>query len=160
MEFKNYYNILQVAQDATQDEIKKAYRRLAKIWHPDINKSSSATETMQLITEAYVVLSDVVKRRDYDKKFANEFKESFSVTHNSNEKAYSSYTKSREESESDFEEWLKEYLKINIDKLNIIKLKNLEYNIIKEYNDKFCLDKNNIVFEDDLQKKKILIKKL
>ena len=159
MKSKNYYSILQVGHDATQDEIKKAYRRLAKIWHPDINKASNATETMQLITEAYLVLSDVSKRKDYDNQIASKFKESSPTTHNSNTRAYASYTKSREESESDFEEWLKEYLKINIDKLNIIELKNLKYNIIKEYNDRFYIDINNDVFED-LPKKKILVKKL
>ena len=157
MGFKNYYDILHVTHNATQEEIKKAYRSLAKKWHPDINKSSNATEMMQLITEAYAVLSDVDKRREYDKQYANEFKESLSRTHNSNEEAYSSYTKSREESESDFEEWLKEYLKINLDNLNKTELINLK-NMIIEYNKKFFAGMYDINYKDDLLKNKLILK--
>lgn len=134
MKSKNYYEILQVAHDATQEEIKKAFREQAKIWHPDVNKSSDATEKMQSITEAYNVLSDVNKRREYDKRIANNSKGSSSTMYNSNEKAYASYTKSREESESDFDEWLKEYLK----KLNKKELEELRTKILRKYDIDIC----------------------
>ena len=63
---KNYYKILGVTQDSTQEEIKKAYRRLAKKYHPDRNNDDSAAEIFKDINEAYEVLGDEAKRRQYD----------------------------------------------------------------------------------------------
>ena len=63
---KDYYSILGVERKATKDEIKKAYRRLAKEWHPDINQDPKAKEVFRDINEAYHVLSDEQKRAEYD----------------------------------------------------------------------------------------------
>lgn len=64
---KNYYEILGVKPDATQEEIKKAYRKLAKKYHPDSNDSDSEDNvTFQKISEAYAALSDPELRRKYD----------------------------------------------------------------------------------------------
>ncbi len=63
---KDYYEILGVSRDATKDEIKKAYRKLALKYHPDRNKSPEAEEKFKEISEAYAVLSDDEKRRLYD----------------------------------------------------------------------------------------------
>ncbi len=64
--YKDYYLILEVHYTATQDEIKRKYRQLAKKWHPDINKSEDATSKMQDITEAYLILNNCEARRHYD----------------------------------------------------------------------------------------------
>jgi len=66
MEFKDYYQVLGVPRTATASEIKKAFRKLARKHHPDLNKASDATARMAAINEANEVLSDVAKRAAYD----------------------------------------------------------------------------------------------
>ncbi|MBS7644554.1 MAG: molecular chaperone DnaJ [Candidatus Bathyarchaeia archaeon] len=66
MAYKDYYRILGVSRGASKEEIKKAYRRLALKYHPDRNKSPDAEERFKEISEAYAVLSDDEKRRQYD----------------------------------------------------------------------------------------------
>ncbi|MEM3383696.1 MAG: molecular chaperone DnaJ [Nitrososphaerales archaeon] len=63
---KDYYEVLGVPRNATQEEIKNAYRKLALQYHPDRNKSPDAEEKFKEISEAYAVLSDEEKRRQYD----------------------------------------------------------------------------------------------
>ena len=64
---KDYYNILGVDKNANEDEIKSAYRRLAKKYHPDLNKDNpQAAEKFKEINEAYEVLGDSTKRKNYD----------------------------------------------------------------------------------------------
>ena len=68
----DYYAILQVSKDASQDEIKKQFRLLAKKWHPDKKQSNDAEEKMAQINMAYEVLSDYKRRKMYDQHFAKE----------------------------------------------------------------------------------------
>ena len=62
MQFKDYYDILGVTKSASQDDIKKAYRKLARKYHPDVSKESDAAERMAEVNEANTVLSDPEKR--------------------------------------------------------------------------------------------------
>lgn len=66
MEFKDYYAVLGVARDASADEIKKVYRKLARKYHPDVSKEADAAARMSEVNEAYAVLSDAEKRAAYD----------------------------------------------------------------------------------------------
>jgi curved DNA-binding protein len=66
MEFKDYYASLGVARDAPAEAIKKAYRRLARKYHPDVSKEPGAEQRMKEVNEAYAVLSDPEKRAAYD----------------------------------------------------------------------------------------------
>ncbi|HMN20852.1 MAG TPA: DnaJ C-terminal domain-containing protein [Ottowia sp.] len=66
MEFKDYYQILGVDKGASADAIKKAYRKLARKYHPDVSKESDAEKRMAEVNEAYAVLGDAEKRAAYD----------------------------------------------------------------------------------------------
>jgi curved DNA-binding protein len=66
MQFKDYYQTLGVARDASADDIKHAYRRLARKYHPDLNKEADAEARFKDIGEAYEVLKDAEKRAAYD----------------------------------------------------------------------------------------------
>src|SRR5712691_2971366 len=71
---KDYYSILGVKKTATEDEIKKAYRNLAKKYHPDKNKGNKEAENkFKELSEAYAVLSDKEKREQYDRLGSEAF---------------------------------------------------------------------------------------
>ncbi len=67
MSKRDYYEVLGVSKTATDDELKTAYRRLAKKFHPDVNKESGAEDQFKEVTEAYNVLTDKQKRSAYDR---------------------------------------------------------------------------------------------
>lgn len=67
MEKRDYYEVLGVPRDADADEIKRAYRKLARQYHPDVNQSPDAPEKFKEINEAHAVLSDPNKRAEYDR---------------------------------------------------------------------------------------------
>jgi curved DNA-binding protein len=71
MEFKDYYGVMGVARDATQDQIKRAYRKLARKYHPDVSKEPDAEAHFKELGEAYEVLRDPEKRAAYDQLGAN-----------------------------------------------------------------------------------------
>ena len=75
---KDYYDVLGITKKASKEEIKKAYKQLAKKYHPDLSKDSSATEKFKEVSAAYAVLSDDQKRAQYDQFGHEAFDQRFS----------------------------------------------------------------------------------
>lgn len=73
MNLKNYYSVLRIDRSATESDIKKAYRKLAAEFHPDVNTDKDAEDKFKEIGEAYAVLSDSQKRQIYDQTGATDF---------------------------------------------------------------------------------------
>ena len=71
MDYKDYYKVIGVERDAKQDEIKRAYRKLARKYHPDVSKEKDAEAKFKELGEAYEVLKDPEKRASYDQLGAN-----------------------------------------------------------------------------------------
>ena len=74
MEYKDYYKTLNLAKTADKDEIRKSYRKLRKKYHPDISKEKNAEERFKEVQEAYEVLNDPAKRREYDSMGSGGFR--------------------------------------------------------------------------------------
>ena len=75
MSLKDYYTILEVPSNATLEQIKRSYRRLVRMYHPDLNKHTHDADVKRL-NEAYGVLSDVAKRTAYDMQLLEELRRS------------------------------------------------------------------------------------
>ena len=71
---KDYYEILGVSKDASREEIKKAYKKLAKKYHPDLNKEEGSAEKFKEINEAASILGNDQKRQQYDQFGSESFK--------------------------------------------------------------------------------------
>ena len=81
----DYYQVMQLSKDATQDEIKQAYRKLAKRFHPDANKDNPEAEwVFKQIGEAYSVLSDKEKKSDYDNRMFESSGNTFTSNNDTN----------------------------------------------------------------------------
>lgn len=81
-EFKDYYSILNITPDASIEDIKEAYRKLCKRWHPDKNPQKDVTEIMQDINEAYFILKDIKRRKRFDIEYRKfqDFKRQQEIT--------------------------------------------------------------------------------
>ncbi len=66
MDSKEYYSLLKIDRSASQEDVKKAYRKLAMEFHPDVNTDKDSEEKFKALGEAYSVLKDTAKRRVYD----------------------------------------------------------------------------------------------
>src|SRR6187549_2713213 len=72
---KDYYRVLGVSPTASEGEIKRAYRKLALLYHPDKNPDPTVVQFFQEVNEAYDILGDISLRREYDDKRRNPFRD-------------------------------------------------------------------------------------
>lgn len=91
---KDYYEILGVAQDCSDEDLKKAYKKMALKFHPDKNRAPGATEAFKAIGNAFAVLSDPVKRKRYD-QFGTETEQVHTSHHRSHRGSYYEYDYTR-----------------------------------------------------------------
>ena len=108
---KTYYEILGVSETATQDEIKKAFKKKMKKWHPDMNpNNNNAIEMAKLINEAYSILSDNLKRKEYDSKHLNNKQ---NKVYNDTGKEYTTHNKTYENDTKRAKHILEDFKKLN-----------------------------------------------
>lgn len=123
----NYYELLNIDRKASEEEIKKAYRSMAKKYHPDINKSPEASKIIVSLNEAKDTLLDPIKRRDYD-VLLDEMANSKQYSKNKNE-TYSAKKERYEETHSKTYvtrwQFFVNYIKFSTDKIYIKILKTL-----------------------------------
>lgn len=111
MAFVDYYKTLGVEKNATEDEIKKAYRKLARKYHPDLNPNDAeANKKFQQINEANEVLSDPEKRKKYDAygehwQHAEQYEQAKQQQHNQSSQGWQEYTYSGGQHEGDFSDF-------------------------------------------------------
>lgn len=101
---KNFYTILKVTPNATQVEIKKAYYKLSKLYHPDTNQSAEAHDVFTAINEAYNILGNISGRRKYDQGIAVRYNPSVD-----NKQAAKSQNFDGKRIVYDFDEWTERY---------------------------------------------------
>jgi len=99
----NHYQTLEVSPKATQDQIKKAYRRLAKIFHPDSNQTTSNEEEIVRINAAYEILGDPQKRKTYDRQISPPAKQQKTTTYKHHYKTRKNRGSS---ADAELEKWL------------------------------------------------------
>lgn len=104
-----HYDTLELPPTATQDEIKQAYRRLAKKFHPDRNSTAACQETFQRLSAAYEVLVDPLSRRSYDQQLRYVPTVDFSDRQARSAEAQASYRQQRQ-AEKDSDEQLRQWL--------------------------------------------------
>lgn len=114
----NHYQTLQITQQATQNEIKQAYRRLAKCFHPDLNSKVVNSEKIVEVNAAYEILGDPQRRQSYDRQLRSGYSEdSFVRREQRTAQAQSHYQRHRQkerEADERQNQWLKEvYLPVN-----------------------------------------------
>lgn len=90
MSFKDYYQIMGLAKNASPDEIKRAYRKLARQYHPDVSQAPDAEEKFKALGEAYDVLKDKEKRKLYD-RYGEHWQAAQQGGYTGNEQAYQSH---------------------------------------------------------------------
>jgi len=133
MKLKNYYKILNIQKNASNDQIKEGHRKLVKFWHPDVNQSSNSHEKFIEINEAFEILKDKDKRIVYDRFYDEYFRSNASLEPNqkaqgqSNNERYAEYryeTKTLDDFEY-LQNWINQ-AKIRADELIKLGLKKID----------------------------------
>lgn len=124
---KDYYSILGIQRDASENEIVKAFRRLAKKYHPDRNNSPDAKQKFMEIYEAYEILKDPDKRSAYDKIYNRHFVNQETQDKDAHENINYWAQKARENFSKYYSLNLKDFLKVTLDKVAYKTLKSLKF---------------------------------
>ncbi|GAB1540163.1 J domain-containing protein [Scytonema sp. NUACC21] len=145
---KNHYETLKVSPNASQAEIKQAYRRLVKIFHPDSQQETSDSQEIIRINAAYEILGDVQNRKNYDQKLRQRFDRANTVRQQRTTTAQKQY-RAKRQTGKDVDEQIEEWLNLVYQPVNRLVFRIL-YSL-KEQIDKLSADPFDDVLLDEFQ---------
>ena len=156
---KNYYKILEISERATEVQIKKAYRSLAKKYHPDKSNAVHAAQLFTEINEAYEVLSDTSQKLQYDQQRTRRYSQ-YEPERNHRQPRYRSTYHSRTNSKVDLEPYMTYFKSISITGLLLSLLLSVDFLIPRQVISDRIIDVENVIATNGSGRRFLVAKKI